>query len=401
VTRGSIFAWGLLGLTACTLGWDALDPRLAEQGGVGGAGASGGAVATGGAASTGGGGTTISGPGGGGAGPWYDRALARRREVVATLPAASEPLAGFPVLVVLDGETIDDSPDGSDIRVVADDHSTLLAHEIDHYAGAAAALWVRLPSVQNTPTRFWLYYGGSPTEPALAETAVWSNAFAMVHHLEPDLANAAGSDLAGTGVGTDPVSGRIGSAQEFVSDDRIDLGQASALDSLFHDGGTITVWIKPETSGELQRGRILDRSSSVTFDGGWALLMSDFSVANTVGLGFGYDVDFAWWTTPVDSVTYGAWQHVAASFLLADGEPALYLDGQATTVTVGNSPVGVPHGPSPLPARIGNAASSTNRDFVGQIDEIRVSSVVRSPTWIAAEALAESLTVLGPEQAGP
>ena len=61
-------------------------------------------------------------------------------------------LEQIPVLVVLNPSRVDyrsGAADGRDLRFVADDHATILPHEIERWvSGGTSYLWVRVPSVQ-------------------------------------------------------------------------------------------------------------------------------------------------------------------------------------------------------------------------------------------------------------
>ena len=389
---------------SCSHDWDAYAPSTgAASTGSGGASSS---------ASTGGGGNPVasSGPGGsgasvsastGGSPSWYDPALDRRRAItIGAIDGAA--LEDFPVLVRLDPTRIDyaaTAGGGTDLRFVGDDQTTLLAHDIEAWSnGGESVIWVRAPALSTAgPTTIWLYHGGEPAQPSLPSTETWSNSFEAVWHLGQGAADATAHGHDGTTAGgvAPGAAGKIGSAIAFDgTDDYIQVPASDAIDSLFVTGGTITAWIRPTSSGAAQRGRIFDRSLDSGFTGGWAFLMSDYQVKNSLGFAHGYEISDAWWTTPMGSMTYMTWRHVAVTFAQADSIPSIYMDGAAAQVVVSDGADGAPATPTPIPARIGNRSGAIDRAFDGTIDELRLSTTVRSPAWIATEVRAAEDTLL-------
>ena len=99
-------------------------------------------------------------------------------------------LADFPLLVRIDESHVrgwagNASPDGSDIRF-ADEHGTLLAHEIDTWttdeSGAASGIvWVKVPELK-TGTILQMCWGADPaTLPAVDSTDVWTEYLGVWH----------------------------------------------------------------------------------------------------------------------------------------------------------------------------------------------------------------------------
>ena len=117
-------------------------------------------------------------------------------------------------------------------------------------------------------------------------------------------------------------------------------------------------------------------------------------MTDSLGFAHGQAMDFSWWTTPASSIEYSTWQHVAVTFAHADSTPDIYIGGVAQTVVLSDAGVGALAAPTPIPSRIGNRNGGTDRAFAGTIDELRVSSTVRSPAWIATEVRAAEDTLL-------
>ena len=398
-------------IAACNADWDRYDPRLGASASAS-TGPTGGTGTTTGGMGGNGGGTTGSGGGAGGAGgsgPWYDDGLSRRRALSIALPPGSDSLADFPVLVRLDPARIDyaaTSPGGADLRFVADDHVTLLAHEIERWQpGGESLVWVEAPALAPAPSTVWMYYGGAPAAPALDPAETWSNGFVAVWHLGADLLDASGGAHDGSATGTvAPATGKIGEGRQLDgTEDYVDVGASAAFDALFASGGTLSAFFLADTPGDNGRGRILDRTLDSSIGSGWAMGMTDALVPGSFGFGYAFSNQFGLWTTPADSVTLGAWHHAAASFTEGDAAPVLYLDGAATGVVVDSAPSGVPAVASSIAPRLGGRCNGLDRDFAGRLDEVRVASAVRSPTWSAAEVLAaeDQLVQIGADEVKP
>jgi hypothetical protein len=409
------FAVGaLVALGACVHDWDDYDPHAGDAAAASSTGGSGGMLSTsssgaqGGSPSTSSSGAQGGSPatsGAGGSAVWFDAGLDRRRPI--SIAAVTEPLADFPLLVRLDATRIDyalTQPGGADLRFVADDHATLLAHEIEVWDDQGESfVWVRIPELGATPTTVWMYHGGSPASAPPDPHAAWSNGFVAVWHLGAGLSDASGNGHDGNPSGElAEVTGFTGSARDFDgAEDFIDVSASAALDSLFvGGGGTITAWIRPDSAGEVQRGRILDRSTDAFFTGGWSFLMGEFHTPGSVSFAYGFAPDFGWWTTPASSIVYAEWQHVAVSFSESMASPLLYVDGLPQTPVVGEIPMGMPAQLDGLTVRIGNRTGGIDRDFAGLIDELRVATGIRAAGWISAEVQAarDELLEVGDEE---
>jgi hypothetical protein len=294
-------------------------------------------------------------------------------------PPQVEPLADFPLLVVLDDTRADRTllqPDASDLRFV-DAAGTVLAHEIEQLGapgGDPLVAWVRLPmlapGIQLTVT-----YGGDPMP--VSTDSVWSGDFVAVWHLGESTAvrDSTANHLDGTATGTAAVTGTIGGARSFSGSDWIAVPGAG-LDLTVV---TISGWID-------------ERVATTTF---YSIVSQELGNAglNTLWLGDAHGKATGEFTTMVASSgvqVVGAglltdrWTHLAAT---VDGSAAqLYIDGamSATIPLVG--PLLTAANPIFVGAdRNGTASPGTaDSDFVdGMLDEVRIERVTRSPAWIA------------------
>ncbi|MFM7738926.1 MAG: DUF2341 domain-containing protein, partial [Planctomycetota bacterium] len=285
----------------------------------------------------------------------------------ADLPAECE-LKDFPLVVRLNRETFDFGsarPDGSDLRFYSADGQSL-AHQVEAWDAAAgtAVIWVRIPLVRgNERQELKLVWG---KEAAAVPSAVFdaSNGFASAWHLGEDVRDEVGT-LEMKDVSTKLVDGVIGKARQ------LDGGQGWFGGEQIPDypsGGqphSTSAWFRPERSnctligwgneggGRGSKVRMQLRSPPHLH------IDSDFS-----------DVDAP------EPVVLGQWHHVVHTY--ADGEGKIYLDGKL----VGRD---TPKLDIKSPSRLWLGGWYHNYDFVGGLDEVRVSRVARSAEWVKLE----------------
>ena len=285
----------------------------------------------------------------------------------ADLPAGCE-LKDFPLLVRLHRETFDfgsAQPDGSDLRIYSADNEPL-AHQIEAWdaAGGTAVVWVRVPRVRGNERQELKLVWGKNT--AAASSAVFdaSNGFASAWHLGADVRDEVGT-LEMKDVETKLIDGVIGKARQ------LDGGQGWFGGEQIPDypsGGqahSTSVWFRPERSnctligwgneggGRGSKVRMQLRSPPHLH------IDSDFS-----------DVDAP------EPVALGQWHHVVHTY--ENGEGRIYLNGKLAgrdTPTLNIK----------SPSRLWLGGWYHNYDFVGGLDEIRVSRVARSPEWVKLE----------------
>jgi hypothetical protein len=326
-------------------------------------------------------------------------------------PTNSETLTDVPVLVTLTSQRIDydaAAANGTDLRFVADDDMTLLSYEIEQWQPeGTSAVWVKVPSLSpgQMVDHLYMYYG-SPGAAAGAQPAdVWSNGYLAVWHLA-DAEDALGQ-LHLDPQGTRPTSGQIGDGQLFDgSSTRMVVSATQPLVDLFEGGATISAWIYTSGWGGSNFGRIIESCSASQADGGWS-----FSVANPVEssetLRFAHDFDEgpAEWRAEFYSIALEQWHFVSAGWAAAAAPtvPTLTIDGATVGFGYEVSSSGEPVMTSTVPTTIGAHGPADNRYFDGIIDELRLSSVVRSEAWLELQhrSMSDDLLLYGEEETAP
>lgn len=316
-----------------------------------------------------------------------------RRLVVAADKVTGGPHASFPVLVQITAAWLRPTTDGGDVAsedgvdiYFSSDEAGLqrLAHETDRYDALGAYTgWVRIPSL-TASTSFYLHYGDSTiTDSQEDEAAVWSNNYALVAHMFASTMDSTGVSTL-SGVNVSPGTGIFGGALAFNgADSYINAGSLDAIDGAFNSGGTIEAWIRPTGFGESGYGRVADKGR----DSGWILYVNNVNNASSFSFAHGSNsTTFGQWTSPVGSIALNTWQHVAAVFDRSDGNniPTLYLNGSPTSGELHSTPSGAFDNDATHTMFIGNNETG-DRTFDGQIDEVRLSGVIRSPGWFATQ----------------
>ncbi len=96
---------------------------------------------------------------------WYDNAWQYRRAVQISHPGSGDTVSEYQVRIELDGsfDFAHAATDGLDVRMTADDGTTLIPFWIETWApsGLTASIWVKVPSIPVGGTTVYLYYGNS------------------------------------------------------------------------------------------------------------------------------------------------------------------------------------------------------------------------------------------------
>ncbi len=163
------------------------------------------------------------------------------------------------------------------------------------------------------------------------------------------------------------------------SDDYVDLGQNFAFEAT--DNFTIEAWVNIRNNGSFQQIIAKLGNGGVSFRG-WG-----FQITNEGYISAFAATEFFTQRIYVEGsqvLEENVWHHVAMTY---DGgnEILLYVDGTPETLGVIIADDDIPTISSSAPTHIGNFDNGTAQEhFNGNIDEIRIWNVVRTPEEIAA-----------------
>ena len=301
----------------------------------------------------------------------------------ADLPATVS-VENFPVLVRLHRDFLDFSQvqaGGADLRFSTRD-GVPLAHQIDEWDAVRgeAAVWVRVPKiVGNARQELRVFWGKAEAKSESNGASVFndSNGYVCVWHLGDVIRDDVGT-LPSQDVGTTPVMGMIGQGrhlagkQGIFSGEKIETlpsgGTAHSTEAWFRSersNSTIIGWGN-EGGGRGSKVRMQFRSPPHLH------IDSDFS-----------DVDAP------ERLPLREWIHVAHTY--ANGEGQIFINGKRAGSAKPTLNI-------KTPARLWLGGWYHNYDFVGDLDEVRLSNIARSPDWIKLqyENTKPQQTLVGP-----
>ena len=310
---------------------------------------------------------------------WWNEEWGFRKQIILdTTPAGANigaTVNDVPLLVRLHlgnfGYFADTQPDGADIRFVAADDVTPLAHHIESYdaAGQMAFVWVRVPRLTgNSATdSVYMYYGNGSAASGNDASGSWDVNQVLAYHFEgaaPHDATAYANQPASSTAEADAAS-LIGSGVRFSGAQSIAVPASPSLRLLPDAGLTLSAWVHldaPQADASLfelgdgANGLVLGIEAATAY----ARLTSAGTVTETP-------------RTPAFEI--GAWVHLALS--AGAGELRVYVNG----VQAAAAPATLPEIGGTL--TVGAGADATHF-LSGQLDELQASNVARSADWLAA-----------------
>jgi hypothetical protein len=347
---------------------------------------------------------------------WWDVSWSNRRRLVFDNSGQPQNLDDFPVMVKLTSGRINYGvmqSGGEDIRFLDSDRSPL-SHELEMWnESGESVLWVKVPRIDaaSTSDHIWMYYGNDTASDVQDTQAVWDNNFMVVWHMHDQPLGGADDIgessqnlvLPDTGVGTTQgmVSGNrtissVGYGIRFNGSNQ-SIIPLSPTPGFFHNtisSKMVTLWLKPDDTSATQ---------TLFEEGG-----------STNGFYLGIDPDGAnpdkvrvvsQNSNSIVEVNSDAVDTVSHHYVVGafdNGNLSLYVDDVfGNTVSTGYASIGSHSGePGVGFSPDSDAAETSGGYFEGVIDELRISNVVRSADWIAAQYLSlnDSLISFGIEE---
>ena len=304
-----------------------------------------------------------------------------RRQLTLDYTKIDADLTDFPVLVRLTTNNFNFAKaraDGFDVRFIGMD-GALLDYERERHDAAAqkAEYWVRMPAVSSAAdTVFYLYYGNATAADGAHAAGVWDDGFAGVWHLGGFTNPVAWDSTVNTNHGS-----LIGGAANLEGKTGLGISlngsssyvQCAHSPSLNVSGDiTLSAWVYPKTNPAAGM-RVVDKMPVATSSG----YLLDTYPSNRVRF-----ITLSNQISTATALATGAWSHVVARYDKTGGIKTIYVNGeeaQATTTGVVNLQTNA------QPLRFGANAALSGEWFNGYLDEVRISSAVRSPAWVKAE----------------
>ncbi len=288
----------------------------------------------------------------------------------ADLPASAS-VEHFPLLVRLHKDFFDFSQanaNGDDLRF-SSAQGAPLTYQIEEWDAKAgvASVWVRVPKIQgNARQELKLHWGKADAKSESDGKAVFneSNGYLSVWHMSDPVADAVGT-LEPQDTGTTSVAGMVGAARHFPGQKGIFGGDKIPNYPTGASSHSTEVWFRAEKpngnviawGNEQGQGKVAMQYRSpphVNMD-------CYFSGGNVTGK---------------VKIPLGEWAHVVHTY--EKGESSIYVNGVLDAVSkTRDGPLNIR-----TPACLWIGGWYDNYNFVGDIDEVRISKVVRSAEWI-------------------
>lgn len=287
----------------------------------------------------------------------------------AELPASAR-LEEFPVLIRLHRDFFDFSTakaGGDDVRFSMEGRP--LAYQIEQWDAAkgVASIWVRVPVVQgNTVQEIKMHWGNPEASKESSGQAVFNeaNGFVAVLHMGEGVKEEVGL-FETRDVSTTVAEGVIGSARRLSGKQGIFCGEKNEHLPEGANPSTTEVWMRPERPN----GTLVGWGN----EQGQGKLVMQFQSPPHVRI----DGYFSRGTVSGESrVPLGQWTHVVHTY--GEGESKVYVNGVLDAVNRKDGPTLA----IKRPARLYVGGWYNNYDYVGEVDEVRVSRVSRSADWV-------------------
>jgi hypothetical protein len=320
---------------------------------------------------------------------WWNASWTKRIRIDINNADQASTHTNMPVLFYLNSGNISYSDflaDGADVRFVAADQATVLAHEFDIWnPGGTSLIWVRVPTITlSTPNNhIFMYYDNSAAVDGQNAATTWSS-YWSVWHMTEDPTNTAPqyNDPAGSRDGTAVNSptrelGAIGySAGLLTNSDEIDvnsdlsvsLGVSSTFSAWMKTTqvGNNTMWQAPGLTGIEEAGG----GNDIFF--GW--IDGGGLIGVTAGNGANAKSDFV--------VNNNAWRHVTITRNSTSGAVEFFINGVSNNTAT--SEAGSKTNYFDLLGEIMDTGGSPV-NYNGLLDEVRIYNTVQTSARVLGD----------------
>jgi len=290
-------------------------------------------------------------------------------------PSRPDTLVGYPLLLRLGDTSLDFSRTrGADLRISRG--GRILSHHVEHWnpLDRTAAIWVRidtlLPTVQKLSLR--VGYGGTDAADWSDAASVFpiSDGWVAAWHLDASDpgAEATGRHRAVDWRTTDATG--IAGRGRFCDTGWLRLPDATDLRV---QNLTVSCWARRK-GNQIAIGKLISKGNLSDWHNTWAL--QEFDATSRIGF-LSVRTDSVPDTLRArTALPDGAWSMATATWNARTGLQRLYVDGVAVDSSVQSRNLDYVNRPA-IDMEVFLGAN-----FIGTIDEARLSNVVRSPSWI-------------------
>lgn len=315
------------------------------------------------------------------------------------ITAGTGNLFDFPVLVRITDNDLRHTSNGGyvenisgyDIIFTSSDGNTVIPHQVELYDPTIGQLiaWVKVPVVSSTVnTDFYIYFGNNTVTTDPSTSATWNSGYVGVWHLHNDLldATANGINLTNVGPTLNEPNAVIASGQDIETNQSL----THPVNPLLQITGNVTLetWVNFETIQANAQENVIFAQGLASEAAGtnycFALTVPGAGTTGNLRMywEYGPGTDYNSFSTASTGITTGAWHHIAAVRDVTSMNVKYYYDGVllGTPVTFANAP----NSSGSTTLSIGRDLAATTRDLDADLDEARISNVVRAPEWVQA-----------------
>ena len=292
----------------------------------------------------------------------------------ADLPASAV-VEDFPLLVRLNRDFFDFTqaqPNGEDIRF-STPAGMRLPYEIEQWDArkGSAIIWVRIPRITGNATQeLTVHWGNASALCASDGKAVFdaSNGHFAVWHMNGPVTEDAVGVIRSKDIGTSAAPGMIGEARHFPGGKGVFCGEDITTFPTGSAPHSSSVWFR----GDKQNCRVL--SWGKEYRQGKVQMWYNSPSRIRMDCYFS-DADVR--SSP--TVPLGQWTHVVHTY--QKGQSRIYINGLLDTeARTRSGALNIER-----PARMWIGGWYNQYGFIGDIDEVRISGLMRSPAWIKLE----------------
>jgi hypothetical protein len=267
-----------------------------------------------------------------------------------------------------------------------------LDHEIEFYdqsfnsTHSRLIAWVRVPYLSSiTNTNITMYYGNNAVRSQSNPEGVWNTNYVGVYHLNDNPSTTTFDSTSGSHDGTgkigmtsdDLITGMIGNAVNFdgSGNDKINIPYDEEFDL---QSLTISAWIRVPSS-VLASGEYQWLSHHDHRGYGWVGMIISQSLQLRL-----YTPSYSGLGTSSHGLINDTWSYITYTFDKPTGTINVNDSVVRTSTSMSND---ISYSDPTETIAIGGAAESYSNSFgwLGDIDELRISSIARSANWIATE----------------
>jgi hypothetical protein len=314
---------------------------------------------------------------------WWNSDWDYSKRIVIDHDMVAADQTNFPVILPLTSSdfTAHAQPDGDDFVFVSADNSTVYTHEIESYNSATGELvvWVKLPLLSaSQDTILYMYYGNPDCGNQQNSAGTWNNGFIEVQHmtgasmilLKDSTANHWDITSQGGAPGFNQ-PGKVGQSVSFNGNS--DYLQASGFALPTDSSYTGSAWVYVNGNQGSRRyafEAMNDYSLSL-------LVWYNETFKNFIHTSAGTSVCYSLTTVNVNNPH---WYYVTTRADAATNNLDIFINGGFQIRTAFTGTINPSQG-----LNIGTYRYADDYWMKGKIDEIRLSNVVRSDSWIQTE----------------